>query len=271
MSIKTILALADGDDSTEPVLAGAVGVARCLDAHLEVLHVSPDPATYVPLIEDGMPVEVIERIRANAASLAVQERDAVRAAYDRICAASGLSVSWQDTVGSKPAILPAAARLADLLTMAKPNEYFAETLEAALFESGRPVLILPRRTVSAIGNRIVVAWNGSVEAARAVTAAVPFLRLATQVDVVMVGDVAHQAPPDALVPYLARHGVKAAIHVLQPGNRSIGDELLEAASRFGADLLVMGAYGHSRLREWVLGGATLGVLTASEVAVLMIH
>ena len=271
MSIKTILALANGDDSSDPFLSAAVGVARYLDAHLEVLHVSPEPATFVPLIEDGMPVEMIEQIKVNAALLAAQERDAARAAYDRICAASGVAVAWQEIAGSKTAILPAAARFADLLTISKPRDYFAEILEAALFESGRPVLILPRRSVSAIGNRVVVAWNGSVEAARAVTAAVPFLRLTAQVDVVMVGDVAPQAPPDALVPYLSRHGVKAAIHARQLGSRSIGDALLEAALGFEADLLVMGAYGHSRLREWVLGGATRDILISAELPLLMMH
>lgn len=77
--------------------------------------------------------------------------------------------------------------------------------------------------------------------------------------------------PNAFLPYLARHGVRATIHILQPGNRSTGDALLDAASRFGADLLVMGAYGHSRVREWILGGATQKILTGATLPVLMMH
>jgi nucleotide-binding universal stress UspA family protein len=80
-----------------------------------------------------------------------------------------------------------------------------------------------------------------------------------------------RVPPNALVPYLARHGVKATIHVLQPESRTTGEALLDSASRFGADLLVMGAYGHSRVREWILGGATQKNLTEATLPVLMMH
>lgn len=271
MSIKTILTLANGSEDGDQILTAAVAVARRFGAHLDVLHVRPDPAGFIPLVGDGMSAAMVGQIMARVTEETTQRRDAARGTFDRVCGTSGLSVAWQETVGREPEIMSQGGRFADLLIMAKRDGELTETLEADLFDSGRPILILPRKPMPPIIDRVVIAWNDSAEAARAVAASMPFLRLASRVDAVIIADVSHQATTNALVLYLGRHGVKVTVHILQAGSRRIGDALLESALRFEADLLVMGAYGHSRFREWVLGGATEEILASGALPVLMMH
>lgn len=270
MSIKTVLALADSSITVESTLTSAVAVARRFGAHLEALHVRPDPADFVPVMAGRIPAQMVEQLMANKQAESAENRNKARAAYESICLSSGLSTGWQEATGWEPETLARAGRFADLLAVAKRDGEMSETIEAALFDSGRPILVLTGKAMPSIGDRIVAGWNGSTEAARAVTAAIPFFRLAEQVHLVMIEDEVREAP-NALVPYLARHGVKATVHVVQPGNRSAGNALLDAASRFGADLLVMGAYGRSRVREWIWGGATREVLAGAALPVLMMH
>lgn len=275
MSIETILTLADGSDDGTGPLASAVAIARRFSAHLDVLHVTMDPIDMIPVVSEEASGAMVAKLMETISASVTKRRDAARSAYDRVCALSGLSVTWREVVGREPAVLQVVGRLADLLVIPRPerasNDPLTETLDAALFDCGRPVLVLPRGALPPTCHRVIIAWNGSAQAARAVTASIPFLHMASQIEVVTVGDIDQQASANALVPYLARHDVKATVHVLEPDNRSIGDALLEAAHRLEADLLVMGAYGHSRLREWVLGGATREVLTSSTLPVLMTH
>jgi nucleotide-binding universal stress UspA family protein len=275
MSIKTILTLADGADSGAAVLASAVGVARRFYAHLDVLHVKADPIDLVPVVSEGTTGAVVATMIETMTALVAKREAAARSAYDRVCRGSDLSAAWHVLVGREAAVLPVAGRFADLLVIGRPEKAsetsLPETLDGALFESGHPVLALPDKEVKVIGDHVVIAWNGSVEAAHAVSASLSFLRPASQVDIVTVGGVGKQAPAEALVPYLARHDVKATIHAVEPGKRTIGVALLEAALRLEADLLVMGAYGHTRLREWILGGATRELLAKGALPILMMH
>jgi nucleotide-binding universal stress UspA family protein len=144
-------------------------------------------------------------------------------------------------------------------------------LNAVLFDTGRPVLLLPRKPVPGIGVRVAIAWNGSAQAARAVMAALPFFRAARQITILSAGPVNPYASPDGLVTYLSRHDVQATAKRLEPEPAAIGSALLEHCRLLQADLLVMGAYGHSRLREMILGGATREILANAELPVLMIH
>lgn len=146
-------------------------------------------------------------------------------------------------------------------------------VESVIMESGRPVLVVPgghRR--SDMGRRALVAWNGTAPAARALTAALPLLRMAERVDV--VGWSAHPLSGRFsgldIGHFLARHGVDAAVHRLEPV-RHVGAEIPRLARQFGADLVVMGCYGHGRLREHVLGGASQSMLRAMMLPTLMAH
>jgi nucleotide-binding universal stress UspA family protein len=275
MSIKTILALAEGSDSDLALLASAVVMARHLGAHLDVLHVKADPADLIPVVTEETPGLVVAGL-IEAVTAAIGKRQAAaHGAYDRACAGSDVPVSWHELVGREPVALPIAGRFADLLAIARPGkgwEYsLPETADSALFESGRPVVILPGMDVKIAGGRILIAWNGSAQAARATTASIPLLRLASQVDIVTIGDVVRQAPASDLVSYLTRHGITATAHSWQSSKRSIGYALNEAVRRLESNLLVMGAYGHSRMRERILGGATREILTSASLPVFMMH
>jgi len=274
MSIKSILALADGSD-LHGVLSAAVALTVRLSGRLDVLHIKGDPFDAIPISVEGMTGEMIDDITEAAKKAIEARRVQARAEYDRVCATSGQKVSWKEVVGRPSKMLSIASRFADLLVLGQPDEKSPDSLfeavDAALFETGRPVMLIPANIPSTIGNRIMIAWNGSTQSAKAVTAAIPLLRLAGQVEIVQAGEIDKDAPVSELVSYLAGHGVKAQPHAIDLGIRDVGGALIDAAERFEADLIVMGAYGHSRFRERILGGATRDLLKNSPWPILMMH
>lgn len=146
--------------------------------------------------------------------------------------------------------------------------------EAALFEGGRPVLIVPSHCETFQLTRAIISWDGSVMAARAVAAALPLLRAAQEVEILSISgekDISREVPGADLAAHLAHHGVRSNCKDLAAGSRGVGDLLREQAEMLHADLIVMGAYKHSRLRQWVLGGVTQTMLEESPAPVLMSH
>jgi nucleotide-binding universal stress UspA family protein len=274
MSIKSILTLADANDLNS-VLSSAVALTARLSARLDVLHIKMDPFDMIPIGIEGMTGQMIEDITETARAAIEERRTRAKAAYDRVCAPSGQSVHWKEVVGRSSKMLSIASRFADLLVMGLPEkdsgDSLLEAVDMALFESGRPVVLVPSSVSSVIGSRIMIAWNGSTQAALAVTAAIPLLRLAGQVDVAQIGDIDKDAPSSELALYLSSHGIKVQVHAIDLGVRHVGGALIDAAERFEADLIVMGAYGHSRLRERILGGATRDLLASSAWPILMMH
>jgi nucleotide-binding universal stress UspA family protein len=227
----------------------------------------------VPVIGEGMSGAMVEQMMSAMAQTVETRAARARAAYQEVCAGSGLQAVWRESTGRETDIVANAGRLVDLIVIGKPDAEtetpLAATLDAALFDTGRPVLVAP--AAADIGNRIVIAWNGSAQVARVVAAALPFLRMAEQVTVVTVGEIGRSASAAELVAYLGQHGVKAAHEPLKVEHATTGATLLSYAGRTQTDLLVMGAYGHSRLREMILGGATRDVLATTTVPVLMAH
>ena len=139
-----------------------------------------------------------------------------------------------------------------------------------LFDSGRPVVIAPKRTPSAIGRRVCIAWNGTGESASAVLSMLPWVRSADAVCVLHSEDYQRRGPAAAeLLDYLAIHGVRAELHSFRAIDKDVGAGLLAACAKFDADLLGMGAYSHSRLRQLILGGVTRHVLEKASLPVLM--
>jgi nucleotide-binding universal stress UspA family protein len=164
--------------------------------------------------------------------------------------------------------------LADLTVLPHPsdNEEQAspECLHAVLFDSGRPVLIAPPEAPGSIGRRCCVAWNGTVESSAALSAMLPWLQRAEAVVVLHAPEYQRNGPAaPAVLPYLAMHGVQATLQAFKPLNRDVGAGMLAAAAAFGADLLGMGAYSHSRLRQMILGGVTRHVLQRAMIPVIM--
>jgi nucleotide-binding universal stress UspA family protein len=192
-----------------------------------------------------------------------------------------LSLSWREESGKQAAVVAVHGRLADLIAVAQPDRernLGLNTLEAALLETGKPVLLCPPQPVepaapaAAVGRHVAVAWNGSCEAARAVTIGLPVLAAAESVTIVALSDGA-QKPlgPEALKDYLASHGIAAGIETEKSKATGVGGALLKISRASGADLLLMGAYGQSRRRELIMGGVTQHIIEHADLPVLLTH
>jgi nucleotide-binding universal stress UspA family protein len=145
-------------------------------------------------------------------------------------------------------------------------------LEAALFDSGRPALIVPPSAPRSLGRNVLVAWNHSTEQARTNAFAIPLLRLAEQVTVLTVEGGTTPGPSgEEAALHLRRNGVRATSLTVKPGTRSAGEAILDHAAKLGCDLLVKGAYTQSRLRQMMFGGATRHILANANLPVLMAH
>ncbi|MGY2049371.1 universal stress protein [Methylobacterium sp. JK268] len=183
---------------------------------------------------------------------------------------------WRQAEAAPEAFLIRQARGADLVVVGRdPRQEGGGAMGAApgtvLMEAGRPVLVVPPETARLAAARVVVAWKDTPEARRAVTAALPFVRRADQVFVVTAGSEARFEGAGEVADLLARHGAHVTAHLLDAPAREVAGEILRFARRQDADLVVMGAYGHSRLREWLLGGVTEDVLRACPLCCLMSH
>jgi nucleotide-binding universal stress UspA family protein len=286
---RTILACLS-DAKTAPATLGlALMVGRNHAAHVEALHVRIDPASAVPLVGEGMSGAMVEEMLTVAERQATERAQGIRTLFDQTCAAQGiarteapfsdpqLSVHWREEVGREEEVLAEAGRLADLLVIARPmpesDVPSVMTLNAALMESGRPLLLAPPTLPSTVGRKVAVFWNGSIEAARAVAAALPFLGQAEAVVILSAREESATSPGE-LVRYLAWHGVTASEHVFAAGSAGggqVAQTLLDEAVTRGADLIVMGAYTHSRLRQLIMGGVTRHVLHYANLPVLLCH
>jgi nucleotide-binding universal stress UspA family protein len=286
MGIRKILAPVDGSESSRFALRTAFVVAQRFGAHVRGAHVSIDPAQAVPFVGEGMSGALVQElvelsVRENAARAAV-----ARELFDRLLVDAGIptatvpttegaSAAWAGSMAWGDAMLVRQGRLADMIVVARPvpsgTDADQVTLTRALFEVGRPVLVASLMEAESLGERVIVAWNGGVEAARAITAALPFLASAGQVTVVAV----QGAPEDdgglaEVAEYLAWHGVVARTHAVIT-RAPVGEALLEAAVAASADLVVMGGYSHGRLRELILGGVTRHMLEKAAVPLLVAH
>ncbi len=288
MSIRTILVLFDGGNASKSALQTAFAVGRDLAAHIHVLHLRTDPKDTVPLLGEGMSAAMIEEM-VNLASKETADRAAkARGIFDDFCSRYGIpsrdgpggqekvSTAWIEETGRQDAAMIRRGRLADLIVVGRPtpesDSSVTMTLNTALFETGRRVLVAPPLAPSSLGRKTAIAWNGSAEASRAVANAMPFLTRSEAVIILTAEtDKTPLSVAGELAAYLAWHGVAAEILAFSPERRPVAEALLGEASNSGADLLVMGGYSHSRMRQLILGGVTRHVLAAAELPVLMAH
>jgi len=258
-------------------LAAGLAVAGLWQAQLSALITEVDTRDAAPLAGEGLSGAMIEDMMLVCEQQTSHRTTRLRAmladASGRL-AASVPATKLDIVRGRDEELVPSFARLADLTILPHPDrledENASDMLHAVLFDSGRPVLIVSRTTPPSIGTRCCIAWNGTVESASALTAALPWLARASAVRVLHAGAYQRRGPNAAeVLPYLALHGITADVSEFAPLNRDVGAGLLEAAGAFGADLLAMGAYSHSRLRELILGGVTRHVLAHAALPVLM--
>ncbi len=186
------------------------------------------------------------------------------------------SATWAEEIPPGDAAVGMYARLFDLTVVGRPvqgaSAPAASTLETVLFDSGRPILIAPPNPPKSLGGTTVVSWNASTETARAVAFAMPFLRRAERVVVLAVEGVMVPGPSAAeATRHLQQNGIAAETREAATQGRSGGETILAEAAALGADLLVKGAYTHSRLRQMIFGGATSKILAEAELPVFMAH
>lgn len=277
MGYKDILVHVDDTGACDARLDVAVGLAERFEAHLTGVYV--DAGIALPTLTD------VQISPALLESLEEDRRTRCEGAarrFDARLARSAAAREWRLVEGTLVPTLTRHARYADLVVMGQDSPEEGTIVVGGLPDGitlacGRPVLIVPYiGTTAAPGKRVIVAWNGSREAARAVNDALPLLAGADTVEVLCF-NAASGAERDADVPgadiclHLARHGVNAQARQVVASDIDVGEMLLSQAADYSADLIVMGAYGHARLREMVLGGTTRQLLRHMTVPVLMAH
>lgn len=276
MSFKSILAHAAPSDRLGAVLDIVFGLARAHGAHPIGLHVSSDPVTSLQTLPGPIPRELTASIEARIAA----DRDRCEAGFNDAARRHGIGGEWRVESGDPASCIGTHARYADLAVMGQWDEDDPsgdpELPTTVATMTGRPVLIVPRTgRFAEIGNRVLVCWNASREATRAVTDALPILQLADQVTVLAVnpsdGADHGEVPSADISHFLARHGVRAEANRTYAEGIDVADAILSRASDLGCDLIVMGAYGHSRTREWIFGGVTRSIMRSMTRPILIAH
>jgi nucleotide-binding universal stress UspA family protein len=280
MPFMNFLTFADDSDASAPRIETAIAMAERHGAQLSVCALAEQPAYYYGVgteVAADVYVQDIERARAVANEVADLARTRLaRSGHDGgVRSATGTAVVISEIAARN-------ARYADLSLVGQPFDSAQETLlinvfEGVLFESGRPFVMVPRHWPGgAFGGRVMIAWAPCKEAARAVADAMPFIEAAESVHIAIVdpdtGEYAHGDEPGAdLAAALARHGVQVTVAPLPRVSKCVAERLLIHATDCNADLIVMGGYGHWRLRETLFGGVTRDMIRQSEVPILLAH
>jgi len=274
--IKDIVVNLSGKDPQDFAADYAISVATTFGAHVAGI-----AFLYEPVIPDGtlggVPVDLIELQReesSKAAKAAVSRFEAAA----KTAAVSAETRIIDATLGGAATVLGRIARRFDLAVVAQAQREHGASeelmIEGALFESGRPIIVVPYIQKRGLAlERVIACWDGGRTAARAIADAMPLLERAKAVDIVIIAEERKndEISGATMSEHLARHGVTASIKRIARGGLGVEDVILDYVADSGADLVVMGGYGHSRLREFILGGATRGILAAMTVPVLMSH
>ncbi|TCT06187.1 universal stress protein [Aquabacter spiritensis] len=275
--IKSVLVgvTEEGIEESASALGYALSLARQAGAHLTVQATSVRINLHHAVVSDfATSLIAAENRRIQALAEAVAERSRGEAeAAGVTCTVESSQLSYQELLKS----FVAQARVNDLAVLDAETatvDVDRGLIENVLFESGHPLLLVPPKARSFSARRVVVAWDGSAHAARAMTDALPFLRAAEAVDLLCIvaeADLARTIPGADAATFLARHGVAVTENDLPAGPDGTSQTLLRYLERVGADLLVMGAYKKSLFWEWVAGGVTQSLLKANPVPMLMSH
>lgn len=286
---RFILVPSTGVETDEPVFATALQVARLLPAHLEFLHVRIDVQATLTAMAAADTAggigfdEIMETLEKEVAS----RQKTAETSFQEFCARERIPVTaditttlpsaeWRLETGDEATWLAEHGRAADLLVVGREREgepVAMDILEAALMETGRPVLIAPPQPRHELSGVVAIAWKDRPEAARAVAAAQPFLRLADQVIIFSITEDGRteEQSCERLRHALSWRNPHTAVRCLSHGDKSAVDTLLAATTAANADMLIMGGYGHSRVREVIFGGFTRRVLSGADMPVLMVH
>jgi len=276
MALKDLLVYVDNSKANAKRVDAAIRLASEHGAHLTGLYVTPDDSGAPLWSEAHTPPEILEAQRKAVRERREEAEQGFKDAVER----AGVSSEWRSAEGNIIDTLSLHARYADLVVIgqADTSDHLSlgqRNVEQIILDIGRPVLVVPYiGAPQTIGQRVIVAWNVSREAIRAIHDAMPLLERAQAVQVLSINPPRGRAgdgdiPGADISLHLARHGIKAEASHTEADDIAVGEVLLSRVSDQNSDLIVMGAYGHSRYRELVLGGATRQILTSMTVPVLM--
>jgi nucleotide-binding universal stress UspA family protein len=292
---KTVLVHLTGTDCDRSVLATALRIARPFGGHLDCVRMIPDQAALVAqAVQLDMGSAMLLSDTINTIEQQARERtERARATFAEFCkqhdvpqigsppGPGGVSASWREIAAADEyEAVTRSARFHDAAILAGGKERSGrlppEFLGSIVISAGRPVVLAPEKPHQGDIKTIAVAWKNAAEAARALTAAMPLLSRAQRIDVLSASESDSAVAEcldcsDSVVRQLRWHGLNAQPHLIVPAGRTAPEAVLESAHGFGADLLVMGGYGHSRLREFVFGGFTHRILKGAGLPVFLFH
>lgn len=282
--MRTILAVLWGETDADRVLETALSVGQGFGAAVTALYVRPAAETFVPSGDFGLALsqDYFARLQQDGIDKGARMKRCCEAVLGRhgltldVPAASGLTVQWVEAEGSAALQVGHFGRVFDLIVIARPDpQGAAETdilLEAALFETGRPVLTVPPQPPRPLGKTILLAWNGSTETARTLAVGMPLLSRAEIIHVRSIENAQVPGPSvHEVAAYLQRHGIHTTAAHDPTSHPNTGEVFLRQAAELGCDLLVKGAYTQSRLRQMIFGGTTRHIITYANLPVLMTH
>lgn len=284
--MKTILVPYHDENAARAALNTAILLAKRFDSYIEGLLAFNEPSFALGAFNPGMapPPDYL--------SMAAEEwrrfADHARTDFLKVTSQNGvpfqepesgdhgLAAGWSEGQGSEAEIVATHGRVFDLIVMGRTkgdaSSRWRETCEAALFESGRPLLLAPQAAPATVGTSIVIGWNGSTESARTIAMAMPLLLAARRVEVLSVeGETSFGPSAKRIAEHLGRHGINVTSRSLKPEGRPAGEVILDEAGDIGADLVLKGAFTRSRLRQVMFGGTTQHILDYAQVPVLLAH
>lgn len=268
--LKSVLVHVHDDSGFDGRLTAALDICRAHDAHLTAMHVTPYGAyaTFDPaggMFTSGM---LIEELR--------KQQDKLQQKVEAQLSNEDVRWDWQAYDGDIAQTLVSASSLADLVVLGQAGPQKGDVahplpiVDAVVVHSGCPVLVVPAGCDRVDPTApVVVGWNASEQAARAIRHALPTLQMASAVHLVSIGSKEEEFPQTAACEYLSRHGIKTDLHTLNPGVRDTDDVLHQFALDHGAGCILIGAYGHSRLRETLLGGVTRYLTMQSRIPLML--
>ncbi|KAB2849931.1 MAG: universal stress protein [Hyphomicrobiaceae bacterium] len=278
--MKTMLVPCEHFDALDSTLICAYLFASRFGCHIEGVALRPSFAEFVavdPISAASLPPvdwpneESLRKTRAVFDGFMTRKGVPIAGAERK-----GAGFAWSDQEPMTDGDLASHARAFDIVVTSRPGsgEHATRmsTLEAILFESGRPTLIAPPKTVNELGRNVLIAWNSSTETARTIAFAMPVLEKAERVTVLSVeGGMVPGPSGEELARNLAANGVPVTVLNVKPGRQTTGEAILANTTALGCDLIIKGAYTQSRLRQWIFGGATSHLLASAELPIFMAH
>lgn len=288
MSYKTVFVPMGGSERDRPGLDAAFAMAKRYGAHVDGVFARLDPADAVPAVGEGMASTLVDQLIDAAEHESLTRLGQAQQFFEEAAKSAGVAIqsdppsdrataAFTDRIGRDDQVVRWGCGLADVVVVG--HEHGSEdgvqltlTLETALIFGGRPVLLAPHNPPAEIGKTVAIAWNANTQSIRALAAGMPMIKAADTVHIISAETRrTDKAAASELAKYLAWHGVSTDIHPLEQTDEHVGAVLLRTAADIGADVLIMGAYSHSRVREMILGGVTRYVLTHAGMPILMAH